>query len=136
MTNDEKILEILEKHGALLERMDKRLDKLEDTQAKQGELLHKVDEQSQRTALLMEVEFQRKLDLLYEGHQTIMETITPWERIEEIEGRRLRPQNGRPQPGGGAEESTVNAALYIRVSTPEQAIHSLSEELQELIKAQ
>jgi len=116
MTNEEKILELLEQHGALLERMDKRLDKLEDTQAKQGEqlqkqgdLLQKVDERSQRTALLMEVDFQRKLDLLYEGHQTIMEAITPKERIEELEAD---------------------------VSVLKMAVRSLAEELKELKKAQ
>jgi len=75
----------LAKQGEQMQKQGEQLQKVEATVVKQGELLQKVDERSQRIALLMEVEFQRKLDLLYEGHQTIMETITPKERIEEME---------------------------------------------------
>lgn len=47
MTNEEKILDILEK----------------------------LDERSQRTTVLLETEVDRKLNLLYEGHDAIMETL-------------------------------------------------------------
>ncbi len=87
MNNEEKILEILEKHG---------------------ELLKKLDDRSQRTAVLLETEYKHKLDTLYEGHQAIMDALTPKERIEELEAD---------------------------VSVLKIAVRTLSEELQVLKKA-
>ena len=116
MSNEEKILEILghhdqmfaainqtlEKHGEMLEKHSKILEEhskileqhsqiLEEHSAelkKHGELLEKLDERSQRTAVLMESEVTRKLDLLYEGHGAIMdilETLAPKSRVEVLE---------------------------------------------------
>lgn len=109
MSNEEKILEILghhdqmfaainqtlEKHGEMLEKHSKILEQhsqiLEEHSAelkKHGELLEKLDERSQRTAVLMETEVTRKLDLLYEGHGAIMdilETLAPKSRVEVLE---------------------------------------------------
>lgn len=65
--NEEKIL-------ALLEKMEGHLDL--------------VESQSQRTAVLMESEVNRKLDLLYEGHNTIMDRLDKLatkNRVEELE---------------------------------------------------
>jgi len=47
--------------------------------------IDQIDERSQRTAFLLETEYRQKLNLLYEGHGTIMETLTPKERIEKAE---------------------------------------------------
>lgn len=74
MTNEEKILEILEKHGGMLESINQRLDR--------------VDDRSQRTAVLLESEVDRKLSLLYEGHDAIMERLdrlAPKDRVEALE---------------------------------------------------
>lgn len=74
MTNEEKILEILVKHGGMLESINQRLDR--------------VDDRSQRTAVLLESEVDRKLSLLYEGHGAIMESLdrlAPKDRVEALE---------------------------------------------------
>lgn len=74
MTNEEKILETLEKHGEMLESINQRLDR--------------VDDRSQRTAVLLESEVDRKLSLLYEGHDAIMEhldRLAPKDRVEALE---------------------------------------------------
>lgn len=74
MTNEEKILEILVKHGEMLEGINQRLDR--------------VDERFQQTAVLLETEVDRKLSLLYEGHDAIMEhldRLTPKDRVEALE---------------------------------------------------
>ena len=98
----EKHGEMLERHGEMLERHGETLEKhskileqhsqiLEEHSAemkKHGELLEKLDERSQRTAVLMETEVTRKLDLLYEGHGAIMdilETLAPKSRVEVLE---------------------------------------------------
>ena len=87
--------EMLERHGETLEEHSKILEQhsqiLEEHSAelkKHGELLEKLDERSQRTAVLMETEVTRKLDLLYEGHGAIMdilETLAPKSRVEVLE---------------------------------------------------
>lgn len=72
--NEEKIL-------ALLEKMNQRMEKMEGH-------LDLVESQSQRTAVLMESEVNRKLDLLYEGHNTIMDRLDKLatkNRVEELE---------------------------------------------------
>ena len=72
--NEEKIL-------ALLEKMNQRMEKMEGH-------LDLVESQSQRTAVLMESEVNRKLDLLYEGHNTIMDRLDKLatkNRVDELE---------------------------------------------------
>lgn len=72
--NEEKIL-------ALLEKMNQRMEKMEGH-------LDLVESQSQSTAVLMESEVNRKLDLLYEGHSTIMDRLDKLatkNRVEELE---------------------------------------------------
>ena len=54
MTNEEKMLEMLEKLTAKVEQ---------------------IDERSQRTAVLMEALMGPKIQLLYEGHGLIMESL-------------------------------------------------------------
>ncbi len=98
MTNEEKILEMLEGLTRSVSGIDSRLERLETgqavlegrmgrletTMAEQGELLQKVDERSQRTAVMLEADVLPRLQSLYEGHQAIMAAITPKEQIEEM----------------------------------------------------
>ena len=75
MNNEEKIL-------AILEKMDQRMEKMEDR-------LDRVEDQSQRTTILLEADITRKLNLLYEGHDAIMERLDKLaskSRVEELEG--------------------------------------------------
>jgi len=102
MNNEEKILEMLEKHGAMLAEMkaaqngmqtalaemNSRLDRMETVQAKQGEQLEELDTRSLRSAVLLETEVSRDIRLVYEGHAAIMEkldTLTPKSRTEALE---------------------------------------------------
>ena len=84
----EKQAETLEKHSKILEQHSQILEEHSAELKKHGELLEKLDERSQRTAVLMETEVTRKLDLLYEGHGAIMdilETLAPKSRVEVLE---------------------------------------------------
>ena len=82
MTNEEKILALLEKHGEMLEEMRSDISGIKDR-------LDQVEDRTQRTAVLLETEVDRKLSLLYEGHDTIMERLDKLaskSRVEELEG--------------------------------------------------
>ena len=84
----EKHSKILEEHSKILEQHSQILEEHSAELKKHGELLEKLDERSQRTAVLMETEVTRKLDLLYEGHGAIMdflETLAPKSRVEVLE---------------------------------------------------
>ncbi len=74
MTNEEKILELLEKQGELLE--------------KQGKLLEEVDQRSERTAVLLETEYRDKLQLLFDGHKFLndkLDKLAPKTQVEALE---------------------------------------------------
>ena len=84
----EKHSKILEEHSKILEQHSQILEEHSAELKKHCELLEKLDERSQRTAVLMETEVTRKLDLLYEGHGAIMdilETLPPKSRVEVLE---------------------------------------------------
>ena len=84
----EKHSKILEEHSKILEQHSQILEEHSAELKKHGELLEKLDERSQRTAVLMETEVTRKLDLLYEGHGALMDilkTLAPKSRVEVLE---------------------------------------------------
>lgn len=99
MNNEEKILEMLEKltgevakHGELLAkqgeilvRHDAALEKLVEKVGQQGALLEELDDRSLRSAVMLENEVLPKLQLLYEGHVHLQETLAPKERVEVLE---------------------------------------------------
>lgn len=81
MSNEEKILEMLEKHGEMLEKIDQRMGRME-------ERIDQIDDRSQRTAVLMEADLAPKIQLLYEGHGLIMESLDKLatkDRVEKLE---------------------------------------------------
>ncbi len=87
MNNEEKIL-------AILGEINGRLDKIESTQAQQGEtlarhgeLLKELDERSLRTAVMLENEIAPKVQLLFEGQKNLLDTLAPKNRVEEAEDR-------------------------------------------------
>ena len=71
MTSEEKILEILEKHGRLLEKLDQKAERIE-------ERLAKVEVTQENIVL-------PQLQALAKGQKTILETLAPKNRVEELE---------------------------------------------------
>lgn len=64
MNNEEKILQMLEQHGKMLEEMSTLLEKVSVTQ--EGVVLP-------------------RLELLAEGHQNLLDTLAPKARVEALE---------------------------------------------------
>ena len=99
MSNEEKILAMLvdlkestdkqfESMDKRFDAIDKRLDTMDERMDRLDEHMDRLDERSQRTAMLLETEVDRKLNLLYEGHETIMECLdklAPKDRVDELE---------------------------------------------------
>ena len=81
----DKRLESMDKR---FDAVDKRLDTMDERMDRLDERMDRLDERSQRTAVLLETEVDRKLNLLYEGHETIMECLdklAPKDRVDELE---------------------------------------------------
>ena len=85
MNNEEKILEMLKKLTEEVGRHSEVLAKQGELLAKQGELLEELDDRSLRSAVMLENEVLPKLQLLYEGHVHLQETLAPKERVEVLE---------------------------------------------------
>ena len=99
MSNEEKILEILDKltkevgrNSSLLEKQGRVLEEHSALLEKQGRvlgehsaLLEELDDRSLRSAVMLENEVLPKLQLLYEGHVHLQETLAPKERVEVLE---------------------------------------------------
>lgn len=81
MTNEEMILEMLVQLKTDVSGINDRLGRVEDQ-------VSQLDDKSQRTSVLLETEINHKLNLLYEGHGTIMEhldKLASKSRVEELE---------------------------------------------------
>ncbi len=99
MNNEEKILEMLSTLTEKVEKMDQRLDGMDQRldgmdQRLEGmdqrldgmdQRLEEVDQRSIRTQVLLENDITDRLQLLYEGHQTLLETLAPKSRVEALE---------------------------------------------------
>lgn len=78
MNNEEKILAILEKHGEMFEQISARMDQM---QANMGEMQKTLT----RVAVTQENVVLPKLQLLAEGHDTLLNTLARKERVEALE---------------------------------------------------
>ncbi len=58
---------------------------LKKTQAEQGNTLKEIDIRSKRTAVLLETDISKKINLLLEGHVTHTQTLAKDERVDKIE---------------------------------------------------
>lgn len=109
MSNEEKVLQALEKQVLILEQISKTQLQQGMTQMEQSAALKSLDKDlgevsrlarrtaaqaeeieqlSQRTAVLLETEYRDKLQLLYDGHSLIEEKIdglSPKSRVDELE---------------------------------------------------
>lgn len=85
MNNEEKILELLtEMHGEM-SNMRSEISDMRSEMAKMQDTLAEVDQRSVRTQVLLETEFADKLQLLYDGHVLLQQTLAPKERVEVLE---------------------------------------------------
>lgn len=81
MSNEEKILAILEKHSEMLEKQGERLAYL-------TERVDEIDARSLRSAVLLETEVAKKIQLVYEGQELLrqkVEALAPKDRVEALE---------------------------------------------------
>ena len=95
MNNEAKILEILERMQADMANMKTDMAGMKTDMAGMKtdmagmkERIDQIDVRSQRTAVLMETEVERKLNLLYEGHGLIMESLDKLatkDRVDKLE---------------------------------------------------
>ena len=85
MNKEEKILEMLEKLTVDVGRHGETLNKLTVEVDRHGEMLEELDDRSLRSAVMVENEVLPKLQLLYEGHVHLQETLAPKERVEVLE---------------------------------------------------
>ena len=85
MSNEEKILEMLTELARGQAEMRSDIAELKATQAAQSELLKELDARSLKSAVLLETDIPHQLGLLFEGHKTILETLSPKSRVEELE---------------------------------------------------
>lgn len=73
---------------AIAQLMDQKLKPIQNDIAGVKDRLDRVEDRAQRTAVLLEADVNRKLDLLYEGHDTLMEQfdrLASKSRVEELE---------------------------------------------------
>ncbi len=75
MTNEEKILELLGQLQTDMTAMKTDMTAMKTDMAAMKEQINVIDDRSQRTAVLLETEVDRKLKILYEGHSAIMEQL-------------------------------------------------------------
>ena len=99
MTNEEKILAILErqektleKHGKLLEKHSEMLEKQGKTLEEHSKILTDHSKMLERLQtdvsgikVRLDVDVEKKFQLLAEGHQTLMDTLAPKNRVDQLE---------------------------------------------------
>lgn len=78
MNNEEKILEMLEKHGEMLEKLSARMDKMDERMDKMQDEIH-------LTNVRIELDVGKRLDAINEGIDTILETMVSKSRVEQLE---------------------------------------------------
>lgn len=88
MSNEEKILELLTQMQTDISTLKSGQQEIRTDITGIKDRLDRVEDRAQRTAVLLETEVDRKLDLLYDGHDAIMErldNLASRGRVEELE---------------------------------------------------
>ena len=73
---------------AIAQLMDQKLKPIQDNISGIKDRLDRVEDRTQQNAVILEADVGRKLDLLYEGHDAIMEKLdklSSKSRVEELE---------------------------------------------------
>ncbi len=85
MNNEEKILAMLEKHDAMLEKLIQTQDEHSDLLQRHSDSLAELQKIATKVAITQENVVLPRLNLLAEGHQTLMDTLAPKNRVEALE---------------------------------------------------
>ncbi len=85
MNNEEKILAMLEKHDAMLEKLIQTQDEHSDLLHRHSDSLAELQKIATKVAITQENVVLPRLNLLAEGHQTLMDTLAPKNRVEALE---------------------------------------------------
>lgn len=88
MAHEEKILELLTQIQSDMSSLKAAQEEMRSDISGIKVRLDQVEDRTQRTAVLLETEVDRKLSLLYEGHDAIMERLDKLaskSRVEELE---------------------------------------------------
>ena len=70
---------------AIAQLMDQKLNPIQDDISGIKDRLDRVEDRAQQTAVLLEADINRKLDLLFEGHDAIMERLDQLAAKSELE---------------------------------------------------
>lgn len=85
MNNEEKILELLAKHEDTFQEIHQTLTEMRADIAELKTTVNEIDQRSARTQVLLETDYADKLQLLFDGHKTILETLAPKTRVDALE---------------------------------------------------
>ncbi len=78
MSNEEKILAVLEQHGEMLAHMQGDINSLKsDVGTLKSDVSH--------IKIRLDMDIEKKLNLLAEGHETLLETLAPKDRVQRLE---------------------------------------------------
>lgn len=109
MTNEEKILAVLEKQGKLLEKLDQRMDSMDQRQTRTEELLEQMQSDVSGIKVRLDVEVRDRFNLLAENQQIMLEKL---ERLDDME------------------------VMDTRITALEAMVKKLNREMEKLKKAQ
>ena len=70
----------------MLEKLTEEVGRQGDLLEKHSEMLEEIDGRSLRSAVMLENKVLPKLQLLYEGHVHLQETLAPKAQVETLEG--------------------------------------------------
>ena len=85
MTNEEKILAILEKHGELLTQMQADISGLKSGQAQMQAKQDRMEENLHMVKAYLELDVEKRFDAVNEGIDAILEKLVPEDRVERLE---------------------------------------------------
>lgn len=85
MTNEERILALLERQEKTLENHGKMLEEHGKMLEEHGKMLERLQVDVSGIKVRLDVEVEKKFQLLAEGHQTLLDTLAPKSRVENLE---------------------------------------------------
>lgn len=84
MNNEEKILGMLEKLTEKVEGMDQRMDRMEGRMDRMEGRMDRMESDISGIKVRLDVDVQRQLNLLAEGHSRLVERLDALEKVREL----------------------------------------------------